>query len=81
MEGRIERRPRAYAQYLLRYTRADGVSGHYLTADRSRAQRKAEAGKRAGWAGYQLLGCEVIEAWEHAETAKDRHMARQRKGA
>ena len=67
--------PRAYPRWLLRYTRGDGVTGHCLTADRSRALRKAEAGERAGWRSWELLGCEVVEAWERKQTAKERHMA------
>ena len=70
--------PKAYPMWLLRYVRADGVSGHYLTADRSRALRKAEAGERAGWKAWELHGCDPVEAWERKEAAKERHMAKKR---
>lgn len=70
--------PRGYPMWLLRYVRGDGVSGHYLTADRSRALRKAESGEQAGWRSWELHGCDPVELWEREETAKERHMAKKR---
>lgn len=70
--------PSGYAHWLLTYTRHDGVRGHYLTGDRQKALRKAEAGEGAGWRSWTLYGCDPVEAWEKKETALERHMAKKR---
>lgn len=54
-----------HGKWLLAYERRDGVKGHYLSDDRQRAQRKADANAGpGGWKAYVLYGCEVVEAWE-----------------
>lgn len=54
-----------FGKWLLAYERRDGARGHYLSDDRQRAQRKADANAGpGGWKAYVLYGCEAVEAWE-----------------